>query len=193
MGVREGLLHVLSVLLTRAQGDDMNQIEGPVDLNDLPPDMRREVLARRDSAVLRARISYFAERNTAEIAIELPRSSPLHRETADPVRIGAVLKGEVETAVEFIIVQTGQLPWQTAQDVDLAGQPNPAASLVFEVLMYSVERDQSEVSITAPDTRELRRLIAGGQSLRGVTKVVIAAIHAAIDSDEFRTAIREAG
>lgn len=170
----------------------MNQIEGPVDLNELPPEMRREVLARRDSAVIRATISYFAGRGRAEIAVELPRSSPLHHETADPVRIGAVLKGEVETAVELIIVQPGQLPWQTAQDVDLAEQPGPAASLVFEVLMYRVARDQSEVSITAPDTRELRRLIAGGLSLRGVTKMAISAIHAAIDSEEFRTAVREA-
>jgi hypothetical protein len=170
----------------------MNQIEGPVDLNELPPDMRSEVLARRDSAFLRARISYFAGRKLAEIAVELPRLSPLHRETADPVQIGAVLKGEVETAIELIIMQPGQLPWQTAPDVDLAGQSAPAASLVFEVLMYRVERDQSEVSISAPDTRELRRLVAGGLSLRGVTKIAISAIHTALDSDEFRTALREA-
>jgi hypothetical protein len=170
----------------------MNQIEGSFDLNELPPDMRKEVLARRESAVLRATISYFAGRKLAEITIGLPTSSPLHRETTDPVRIGTVLKGEIEAAVERVIVQSGQLPWQTAQDVDLAGQPDPAASLVFEVLMYRAERDQSEVSISAPDTRDLRRLVAGGLSLRGVTKMAISAIHTAIDSEKFRTAVREA-
>jgi hypothetical protein len=160
-----------------------------VDFTELPPDQQKQVLDAYNSPYLKVDLSYFADRDVAEIAVDVPAASPLRRQPVGATQLAMLVQSEIERAVNLLILQTGQLPRQSTQDTKLTGQTAAGASLIFEVRMASPHQNASQVSLSAADTRSLRQTLARGESLSAITARATAATREALSSQAFSTAV----